>query len=321
MLLKNFNNFMLDELFLHEFFNCQYRSSLSWSRTCLDVFDNDIGKFNKYWVKKYIPYGDTLYYIIMKKSLYKLIYDMKKGKTVSLELFKNIVILVCENEIKKNKSKLDKGYKHYLNIKKRVINNTENLFDLVMVDDFIEGLEDFLTIKIDLKNYLESRKNKLSTLIQNSFPNLEWRGIPFFKIEIINIKKVSDTSFDIVLASILEPQDNLKHRSFFISFIIQYFYSFYSKSDFFLEKFKIGKPNINKVIVYNPLTLSRKTYTYEDINGIYQDLEMYKMLFIIINSVSVKNPNYQNCKMCEQNYVCQSRTNSKNKLVQRIFKK
>jgi hypothetical protein len=313
---RNFNNYEFDEFFLAEYFACPYRGALSWHRNLsvlIPLLTESEGLQTKQ-VKtpSYVAHGKSLEYVILKKSFLKMARDIMKGEPFTLEMCRDTVLFFTEKEIVLNKKKLDKGVEHYNKVKTSTRGKVEQLFELLRVSDLENSIESFLKIKIDLHQYLELRKSGIRAFYQGTIPQFDWDGTPYFKIDITSIKKVSEESYDVVMTTFLDIDEKTVHRNLLVAMTFHYFYLIFSKQKDFIEHFDLKKIAINNIILYDVLRGKRHEFNFKNLEGIFQEMEMFRILHNIINSSAARSVNWEVCENCEQLKICGNRILSRN---------
>lgn len=171
-----------------------------------------------------------------------------------------------------------------------------------------------------MREYLTYRESTINFIRPEKVVSIDWdkvEGNPLFLLNFISIKK-DDYGISIVMTSPFDIDDDMVHRNFYISFIIQYIYYFYPKEKI-LEVFGNDKPNIDKLIVYYPLKLQRKEYRFRDINGIYSEQEMNAILRVILEKLYIRTYDTRQCRHCENNEFCYHRLNAANSTANKFI--
>lgn len=317
MYLMSMKDVLIDEYFLCEYTRCQLRAFMFCkSNYVTTLCDLNKKKDKKYRAKKYIPHDDTLKYKILKAIYYKTFSMIKGG--INFEQFKELAILITEKEIKSNKKKAKTRSDAYFDkIQKNIFKELEDHFNIINEYDMSESIEEFVTLKANLKKYLEYRRGSLNPYYNKLILEIKWEevvGEPFFLLNFINIKK-DDDGISVVMTSPLNIRDEMTHRNFYISFVIQYIYYFFPREKI-KEIFGEEYVNVNKLIVYYPLTKERKEYTFKDVNGVFQEIELLRILFVFLNKLAIRTLDTTNCKHCENKDYCFHRTNARNSTAQ-----
>ena len=313
MYLMSIDDLVLDEYFLYEYAKCQLRALMFSKKNYVTTLEDARTRTSKrYKCKMYLHYDYSLKYKILKNIYYKCFSLIKDG--INFEEFKSLSLTIIQKEITANKKKAkNRNQFYYDKIQRSIFSSLEDHFALINEYDMKDSIDAFITLKADLKPYLQYRQSTINPIYTPKLINIDWeqiKGNPVFLLNFINIKKDED-GISIVMTSPLNIDDELVHRNFYISFIIQYVYYFYPKEKF-KEILKNDNPNINKLIVYYPLKLERKEYKFKDIVGVYQEMEMLKILKVFLEKLFVRTNDTTNCKYCENNIYCYHRTNAKN---------
>lgn len=318
MYLISMKDVLIDEYFLYEYTKCQLRAFMFCkSNYVTDLPDSLKRKNIKYKFKKYVPYDETLKYKILKNIYYKT-FSLVKEKGINFEEFRNLAILIIEKEIRANKKKAKtRTETYYEKIQKSIFKELEEHFNLINEYDMSDSIEEFVTLKANLKKYLQYRQGSLNPFYNKYILQINWeevKGEPLFLLNFINIKK-DDDGISIVMTSPLNIIDEMVHRNFYISFVIQYVYYFFPKEKI-REIFGKEYVNINKLIVYYPLKKERKEYSFKDINGVFQEIEMIRVIYTFLNKLAIRTQDTTMCKHCENKQYCFHRTNAKNSTAQ-----
>lgn len=313
MYLMSIDDVLFDEYFLYEYNKCQMRAFMfSKSNYVITLADFETKKDKKYKSKKYVHHDETLKYKILKNLYYKT-FSMIVDKGISMDKFKELALVILEKEINLNKKKSrNKRGAYYDGINKSIILNLEKHFNLINEFDMKDSIDSFISIKVDLKEYLQFRESKINPIYSSKLIKVDWdqvKGSPKFLLNFINLKKDED-GISIVMTSPLNIDDKLIHRNFYISFIIQYVYYFYPKEKL-IKIFGTDKVNINKLIVYYPLNFERKEYKFKDIVGVYQEMDMLRIIRIFLEKLYIRTNDTKECKSCENQDFCYHRTNAK----------
>lgn len=314
MYLLSIKDILLDEFFLYEYTKCQLRSVLfakqNYVGTLLDPLSKKSSRFK---AKRYIPHDETLEYKILKTLYYKA-FELIDNKGLNFGNFKELAIIIIQKEINAVKRKnVKRTQAYYDNIQKKIFTKLEDHFNLINEFDISNPIDKYITLKANLREYLIYRESTINFIRPEKVVSIDWNqidGNPLFLLNFICIKK-DDFGISIVMTSPFDIEDNMVHRNFYISFIIQYIYYFYPKDRLF-EYFGDTQPNIDKLIVYYPLKLERKEYKFKDINGVYSEQEMNCMLRVILEKLYTRTYDTSQCKYCENREFCFHRTNAKN---------
>lgn len=314
----------LTEFFLYEFSRCQFRAfSFIKENHILKLADLTKGanKSISYRMKKYKPNEEMFKYIILKKIYYKSFEILLKHEKLTLDLFKNIFITIIEKEIKTYKKKYHIK-KEFEKFKSELFNEAEDYFLLINEFDANNSVDKFITYKINLKEYLEFKFSKINPVYTPNLPIIDWENVngePYFILNLINIK-ADKNGLTIVMTSPLKVIPEMVHRNFYISFIIEYIYYFYPYNDELKKIFNTTQRiNINKLIVYYPLEKKREEYTFQQINGVLQAVEIARVLRIYLEKLYTRTNDTSLCYECENNEYCFHRTNAKNKTARKFI--
>lgn len=302
---RNLNSMVFDEFFFIEYQRCQERA---YRMSCINGIRNILDDNNKnkpIRIKRYVPYSDTLKYLILKKIYFKTADILFKKGTITQEDFKNLSLVIIEKEIESNNKKINKPNSHYNTIKNNIIKELESHFENISPYDFENVLYSFSTLKINLKKYLILRLASLKQTFQKNIPQFEWNGEPILKINIIGLQK-KEKLYNIVITYPGYINPKMLHRNIYVATIIQY-------AKLFLDK-ELGL-FFNKLIVYLPLSLERIEIDYDDIAGVFQESEWFKILKNIVSGCTTKTNDTKYCEFCENNFFCYHRTNTTNKYI------
>lgn len=318
--IKNLNTLIIDEIFFREFFICPYRASTSWNRN-LKIRVGD--SFNK--CLRYVPYGETLVYLIMKKIIYFFFGRLKERNSVNYAEFKGFALIILEKEIKSNKEKsIKKDNIYYSAIRKEVVDRLEVLFDIINEFDIEDSIETFIKIKFDIIKYLKKVEERVSKVYFKNIPRVSDEfGNPFFEFDIISINKKSEFDIEVVMTEIADIPEEMKHRNYLIAMISQYIFHYYKKDEEFLNKFNTENQHVS-VVTYNPITLERRKYEFADFNGKYSEAEINRILNVIKSGSAAKCVKKDICKFCEQQRSCINKISNNNsyaKFKQELIKK
>lgn len=223
-----------------------------------------------------------------------------------MEEFKNMSLIIIEKEILQNQKRFSKDRTHYEKIRNQILRELEKHFYNFFQYDTDNLVQSISKIKIDMKEYLETRKQGLRESFQKNIPSFEWDGVPKFKLEVLGVQKEENDLFNLIITCPFNIDDKLVHRNLFISTVIQFCLLNLSK------QFNL---HFNKLIVYFPLTIERKEFFYEDIVGVFQETEWFKIIKTIVSGCTAKAFDTTNCKFCENNFFCYHRTSSSNKYL------
>lgn len=315
MYLIAIKDLLLDEFFLYEYNKCPLRAVLFAKRNYVGTLSNPVGKKSKrFKSKQYVPHDETLEYKILKSIYYKT-FELIETNGLNFNNFKELALIIIQKEINAVKRKnVKRTQAYYDDIQKKIFTNLENHFNLINEFDMSGSIDKFISLKADLREYLIYREKTINFFRPEKVQSIDWDsvdGSPHFLLNFINIKK-DEYGISIVMTSPFDIEDDMVHRNFYISFIIQYIYYMYPRerlSEMFGDNLK---PNIDKLIVYYPLKMERKEYSFKDINGIYSETEMISILRIVLEKLYTRTYDTTQCKYCENREFCYHRTNAKN---------
>ena len=319
----NFVNFKMDEFFVYEYNKCPYRAFSNSKEIVVKSYSSKNRKVNSIKTKKYVPYGKMLEYIILKKIYYKAFQIMQEKKQLDFETYKKMAITIIEKELLDNAKKIFKDYDYQMEIKEKLYKELECHFALLLEDDIEDSISSFVTVKADLRKYLTYRVSTLNKKYLSTLSLIDWdevEGTPYFLLNFINLQK-SKQGLNLVITAPLSIHDKLIHRHYYFSLIIQYIFYFYPKEE--LAKYFENREiiNINKLVVYFPLAKERKEYLFTNINGVFNEYDLIKILRIWLEGLHVKTTDNSDCELCEQARVCFHRTNCQHgKGRRKIFK-
>lgn len=315
MYLMAIKDLLLDEFFLYEYTKCQLRAVLFSKQNYVGTLYNPVGKdSNRFRAKKYIHHDETLEYKILKSIYYKT-FELIGTKGLNFNNFKELALIIIQKEINAVKKKnVKRNQTYYDEIQKRIFVNLETHFNLINEYDMSDSIDKFVSLKANLRDYLIYREKSINFFRPEKVQSIDWDsvdGSPHFLLNFINIKK-DEYGISIVMTSPFDIEDDMVHRNFYISFIIQYIYYMYSSKNLLATFCNDKKPNIDKLIVYYPLKMERKEYRFKDINGIYSETEMISILRVILEKLYTRTYDTSQCRYCENREFCYHRTNAKN---------
>lgn len=285
-----------DEFFWIEYQRCQERAYMITKRSSRKVkIDND--NIVSFKFLKYVPYDETLQYIILKKIYFKSFdYMLKKG-SLNLAEFKKIFITILEKEIVFNKKKFQKQETHYNSIRNKLLKKIEGHYNNLVEIDALDYIYKFSNIKIDLKKYLKSRMEEIKDSYKKNIPEINFEELEnvFYKQDFLFIQKNIDNSFNFIMTSPNKTINDLIHKNCIIGTIIRYLTLYVSKE---LDlKFK-------NLIIYYPLELKREIYNISNIFNYFQDIDWIKVLLSIKYKLTITTNNNEYCKYCENSLMC-----------------
>lgn len=314
MLKKNWNNVIFDEFFFYEFSRCQYRAACIANKNFVkNQYCPTDGKIKPIRAKTYQPYKDTLLYTIYKKIIFITGEKLSKGLPVDLKWFKKIAAIIIEKEIEISTKKTKRNKLYYDKIRKDATEKLNELFNLIDVHDFTNALESCFIEKINLKEYYEFLKKRLGKHTLSSIPSFDFSmHYPIFKHEILSVNHNKDEeSLDIVIVHLFKLYDDFLHRNFFLNILFNYYYYFMKEE--YSKKYNIEIKNINRIIVYNPLTSERREVLFEDIKGTLAEMDLFRIMKSYIENNLSRTLDCSECEFCENNEFCKVRTRSNNK--------
>lgn len=309
----NFVNFKMDEYFVYEYNKCPYRAFSNSKEIIAKVYSGKTRKIHSVKTKKYVPYGEMLEYHILKAIYYKAFQIMYKEKKLDFDTYKKMAITVIEKELLENSKKVFKDYDYQMQLKEKIYKELECHFALLLEDDIEDSIATFVTVKADLRKYLTYRLSTLNKKYLSTLSLIDWdevEGTPYFLFNFINLQKTRE-GLNLVITAPLNIHEKMIHRHYYFSLIIQYMFYFYPKEE--LRKFFNNREliHINKLIVYFPLMKERKEFVFENVNGVFNEYDLIKILRIWLEGLHVKTTDNQNCELCEQARICFHRTNCK----------
>lgn len=258
--------------------------------------------------KKYVPYNDMLEYIILKKIYFKAFQFIKNKQKLDLLNFKKIFILIMEKEIELNKKKLFKTENHYNDIRKKLLKTIEKHFQNILEIDIVDSIFSISKLKINLKDYMKHRYSEINERYKKNIIkiNLEELEKVFFKIDFINIQKIKQNKFNLIITLPYIINEKMIEKNCIIGTLIRFSY-------LFLEKELNLK--FNQLIVYFPLEIKRQVFDKFDIYNNFQDLDWFKVLSIIKNKLTIKTNNNNYCEFCENSFICFNDNNKMKRIL------
>ena len=251
---------------------------------------------------KYVPYGESLKYTMLKKIYFKTYDFIIKNKSISLLEFKKIFITIIEKEIENNKRKLFKKEEHYNKIRNSVFKDIEKHYKNIIELDIVDSIYKLSSFKIDLKEYLKTRIDEIKDEYKKNIVNIDFDEIQnvTFKQEYISIQKNIDNSFNLIIVSPYKIIEKMVHKNCYIGTLLRYCSMFLSKE--LNLKFK-------NLIVYYPLEITRKIYTIHDIFNYFQEIDWLKILASFKNKLTITTNDNTNCEFCENSKLCFNNNN------------
>lgn len=315
MLKRNWNNIIFDEFFFYEFSKCQFRGACMINKKLVrNQYCVEAKKIKPIKVKGYHHYDDTLKYLILKKITFVLSDALCKGDNISLNWFKKMAAIIIEKEISFiSKKAHNRSQRYFQAIRESVTEKLEGLFKLIDTDDFSDSLESCVIKKINLKEYLDSLTTRLNTHTLKIIPEFNFEsGSPLLKHEILSMNyKEEKESLEIVITHLFDLNDDTLHRNFFLNILFNHFY--YVEKNIMNKNFDIEIKRVDKIIVYNPLTLKRKEVLFEDVKGTLSEMDMFRIMKAYIDNNLSRSLNHSECPYCENKEFCEVRTRSNNK--------
>ena len=251
---------------------------------------------------KYVPYEETLQYIVLKKIYFKAFEQIIKKKELNLLNFKKIYITILEKEIEFNKKKLPKPEKHYNDIRNKLLRNIEKNYNNIIELDATDNIYKFSSIKIDLKEYLNFRFNEIKESYKKNIPNINLEEMEHinYKQDFLFIQKNVDNSFNFIITSPNNVIEELTHKNCMIGTLLRYLCVFVSRE--LNLKFE-------NLIIYYPLQIKRKVYNIRDVFNTFQDIDWIKVLLSMQHKLTITTNDNKYCKYCENSLMCFSEIN------------
>lgn len=251
---------------------------------------------------KYVPYEDTLQYIILKKIYFKSFEHISRKKSLNLLEFKKIYITILEKEIELNRKKLAKLETHYNKIRNKLLREVENHYNNILELDIVDSIYKFSSIKIDLIEYLKQRYSEIKEEYKKNIININFDEMEYitFKQDFINIQLIQNNKFNLIITLPYKVEEKLINKNCIIGMLLRYCKIFISKE---------LKMNFNELIVYYPLEIKREKYNIYDVYNTFQDLDWIKVLLTIKNKLTITSNDNKNCKYCENSLLCFTNNN------------
>lgn len=313
MLVKTWLNVEFDELFFYEYQKCQLRASymanLNFTRRqYCDIRNKQIS----IRAARYVPYDDSLVYMINKKILFYTVNTMVENVQVDANWFKKSSAIILEKEIESNKKKSGRNAAYYNKIRNRVTRGLESLFNLIDTYDFDNAFKHCFTEKISLEKVITKIRNGARPGVRKSIPEYDYRNnFPFLKIDLLALTYDSDNnSIDITMSHIFDVSEDMMHRNFFVKILFRYFYEKFDELNF---EYGLEISSIRKVILYNPLTMKKIEVMFADLRSTLSEMDLFRIMNAYIDNNLARSLDNTNCKYCENNKLCYSKTSSKNK--------
>lgn len=315
MLKKNWNNVIFDEFFFYEFSKCQFRAACMINKKLVrNQYCDKAKKLKPIRVKGYHHYADTLKYLILKKITFVLVDKLCKGENADLNWFKKMAAIIIEKEISFiSKKAHNRKPRYFQTIKEQVTEKLEGLFKLIDTYDFSDALENCIIKRIDLKEYLDSLMDRLNRHTISAIPGFNFDdGIPLFKHEILGVNYCQEReSLEIIITHLFDLNDDMLHRNFFLNILFNHFY--YVEREILSKKYNIEIDRVDKIVVYNPLTLKRKEVFFEEVKGTLSEMDLFRIMKAYIDNNLSRSLDHSECPYCENKEFCEVRTRSINK--------
>ncbi|MGL6100423.1 MAG: hypothetical protein ACRC0G_12455 [Fusobacteriaceae bacterium] len=312
MLIKTWFNVVFDEMFFYEYQKCQMRASYIINKNYTRrQYCFDKNKVVSVKAAMYTPYDDSLVYSINKKILFYAIDTMDKKGEVDASFFKKSAMMILEKEIANNKKKSGRDSKYYEKIRRRVISKLDGLFNLIDTNHFDNMVKCCYIEKIKLPEVIELIRKGVLHGTAKSIPNFDYIGeYPLFKCEILALTYVQDTgALNIVISQIFNVTQDMVHRNFFIKILYRYFDMIKDKLNYDLA---IEVNFIDRITIYNPLTLQTIDVYFEDVKSSLPEMDLFRTMSAYIDNNCARSLDNTNCEFCENKRICYSKTRSKN---------
>ncbi|MGL5797878.1 MAG: hypothetical protein ACRCYT_06685, partial [Cetobacterium sp.] len=296
MLLKTWLNVELDEMFFYEYQKCQMRASYIVNKNYTRrQYCFDKNKVVSVKAAMYIPYEDSLVYSINKKILFYAINTMYKEAKLDANFFKKSATIILEKEIANNKKKSGRDSKYYEKIRRRVISKLDGLFELINTNHFDNMVKCCFVEKIKLPVIIEGIRRGVLYGTSKSIPNFEYKGdYPIFRCEILALTYVQDTgALNIVISQIANVTDEMLHRNFFIKILYRHFDMIKDQINYDLG---IEVNFIDRVTIYNPLTLNTIDAYFEDVKSSLPEMDLFRTMSTYIDNNCARSLDNTNCK-------------------------
>lgn len=313
MLVKNWLNVEFDELFFYEYQKCQMRASYMANYKYVRHQYCDIkNKPISVRAARYVPYDNSLVYIIKKKILFFTVDTMMKEEKVDANWFKKSSAIIMEKEIKSNSKKSNRNSIYYNKIRSKVTKDLDSLYNLIDSSDFDNSIKYCFTEKIKLQEVITKIREGVQPGARKLIPEYEYRdGYPLLKLDILSLGyDECDGRLTISLSHIFDINEEMVHRNFFVKILFRYFYQNFDKLNF---EYGLEINYIGKIIFYNPLTLRRVEVNFEDVKTSLSEMDLFRIMNAYIDNNLARTLDISNCKYCENNKLCYSKTRSRNK--------
>lgn len=313
MVERTLSNLTITEYTIYEASKCLRRSFLFSKNTVYNLF-NDTQKIKKRTLT-YIPYGESLKYEILKKIYYYTANILTTKMKLSFEEFKKFSLFIIEKEIKKNKDKTSRNnlrQSNYDKIKKEIILELDKHFLIINPYDFENNVDNFLTLSLNVEEVCTLATNRLRQDIKDKILKVDFKGVPSLKLEILGIEKLNDFSFNIIITSIFNINEDLIHNDYLLMIYFIYFKEFLKQESELKNKFG-NDVFLNEIIVYNPLKIKRTRVDYSKTMGCFSFSDFLRLLKIYNDGLDFKNLDKNSCEYCENLSICLNKNTTMSK--------
>lgn len=321
MVERTLSNLTITEYTIYEASKCLRRSFLFSKYTVYNLF-HDTQKIKKRTLT-YIPYEESLRYEILKKIYYYAVSILVAKEKLSFEKFKKISLFIIDKEIKKNKDKTLKNnlrQSNYDKIKKEIILELDKHFLIINPYDFENNIDNFLTLSLNVEEVVTLALERLRDNIKDKMIKIDFKGIPTLKLEILGIEKLNEFSFNIIITSIFNINDDLIHNDYILMIYFIYFKNFLKEDGEFKKNFN-ENVFLNEIIIYNPLTIKRTKVDYKKTMGCFSFSDFLRLLKIYNDGLDFKNLDKISCEYCENIAICLNKNTTMSKAKTIAIKK
>ncbi|MDK4523116.1 hypothetical protein [Fusobacterium necrophorum] len=261
-------------------------------------------------VIRHIPTGKMLRYAVLKDFYFHLVHQLVKNKELTYERCKKIGLASIEKSLAKYKKMAIRFLKElpdYENEKQKIYKDLENHLNLIKEIDFENSVMNCFREKISIKDYIPMRINELKPYYVKQLPYIEYGKNPgIISYDILNVSLNEFKELDVSIVSFFDFQPGQIRKNDFLCILIRWLKK-YRKWPELEEKLKVAGDEqlfFNKLIIYNPLTITRKEVSYADIDGVFVEKFFLKKLNSINESCILPSFDLEQCRFCENARIC-----------------
>ena len=315
--IQRISDMTFDEYSFYLFSKCSFRA---FCHTCnneaVTIVYNGGRVKERYKAMNFVPSGKMLKYAILKDFYFQVINYLARKKQINYQQAKKVGLVSIEKSIAKYKKlsiRFLKQTPDFLKIQNEIYNSLEKHLNLLKEVDFEDSIANSFRERIDIKKYLKMRIRELKPYYAEQLPLIEYGTKPGEIVyDILNVSLNEFKEINVSIVSFYDFQPEQIKKNDFLCILIRWFkkYKTWAHLKNKMDNAGVEHFYFSKLIIYNPLNLTRKEVRYADIDGVFVEKFFLKKLNAINESCILPSLDFEECQYCENARICveQSRT-------------